>query len=89
MLVTYLVQQIPRGCYRGWRAVVARLDLMTAAKPSVPRKFRMATTDKSAARDAIRRVLEWPADHLVMAHGAPIQSGGHEALRDAFGWLMR
>lgn len=89
VLVTDLVQQIPKGWYRGWRAVVARFDLMTAAIPSVPRKFRMATMDKSMARDAVRRILEWPADSLVMAHGAPIQSGGNEALRNAFGWLLR
>ncbi len=89
VLVTDLVQQIPQGWYRGWRAVVARLDLLTAARPSVPRKFRMATTDRSAAREGIRRILEWPAEGLVMAHGAPIPSGGSEALRNAFGWLMR
>ena len=88
-LVTDLVQQIPQGWYRGWRAVVARLDLMTAAMPSVPRKFRMATTNKLAARDGVRRILEWPVDSLVMAHGAPIQSGGKAALQNAFRWLMR
>lgn len=89
VLVTDFVQQIPKGWYRGWRAVVARLDLMTASVPSVPRKFRMATTDKFAARDDIKRILEWPALRLVMAHGTPMQSGGQEALRQAFVWLMR
>jgi hypothetical protein len=89
VLVTDLVQQIPQGWYRGWRAVVARLDLMTAPVPSVPRKFRMATRDKDTARDGIRRVLEWPSERLVMAHGAPIPSGGKKALRQAFDWLMR
>lgn len=89
VLVTDLVQQIPKGWYRGWRAVVARLDLMTAPVPSVPRKFRMATTDKVAARIAVKRILEWPAQRLVMAHGTPMRSGGQEALRQAFGWLMR
>ncbi|WP_318173649.1 DUF4336 domain-containing protein [Pseudosulfitobacter pseudonitzschiae] len=88
VLVTDLVQQIPQGWYRGWRAVVARLDLMTAPVPSVPRKFRMATTDKTASRDAVRRILEWPAERLVMAHGAPLGSGGQQALRHAFRWLM-
>ncbi|WP_386684125.1 DUF4336 domain-containing protein [Loktanella sp. R86503] len=86
-LLTDLVQQIPLGWYRGWRAVVARLDLMTAPVPSVPRKCRIATTDRVAARDSIRRVLQWPARRLVMAHGTPIQSGGQEALRQAFAWL--
>jgi hypothetical protein len=89
VLVTDLVQQIPQGWYRGWRAVVARLDLMTAPVPSVPRKFRMATRDKAAARDGIERVLEWPSVRLVMAHGTPISSGGNDALRQAFDWLMR
>lgn len=88
VLVTDLVQQIPQGWYRGWRAVVARLDLMTGSAPSVPRKFRMATTDRSAAREGVRRILEWPADRLVMAHGAPLPSGGQEALRQAFTWLL-
>ncbi|SFS65939.1 protein of unknown function [Sulfitobacter marinus] len=89
VLVTDFVQQIPQGWYRGWRAVVARLDLMTAPVPSVPRKFRMATTDKAAARDGVGRILEWPSERLVMAHGAPISSGGKETLQRAFGWLMR
>ena len=88
VLVADLVQQIPKGWYRGWRAVVAHLDLMTASVPSVPRKFRMATTDKVAARDAVARILEWPAEGLVMAHGAPLRSGGKEALRNAFEWLI-
>lgn len=87
VLVTDLVQQIPQGWYRGWRAVVARLDLMTAASPSVPRKFRMATTDKAAMREGVERILSWPADRLVIAHGAPLMAGGKEALRQAFAWL--
>ena len=89
VLVTDLVQQIPKGWYRGWRAVVARLDLMTASRPSVPRKFRMATRDRSTARADVARILEWPSDRLVMAHGAPIPSGGQKALRQAFEWLLR
>ena len=89
VLVTDLVQQIPKGWYHGWRAVVARLDLMTAAVPSVPRKFRFSTTDKATARDCVQRILEWPAGRLVMAHGAPMQAGGKDALRRAFGWLLR
>ena len=89
VLMTDLVQQIPQGWYSGWRAVVARLDLMTAATPSVPRKFRVATTGRAAARDAVGRILEWPAERLVMAHGAPVPSGGRDVLRHAFGWLTR
>jgi hypothetical protein len=88
-LVTDLVQHIPKGWYRGWRAVVARLDLMAAPAPSVPRKFRVMTTDKVAAREAVERILDWPADRLVMAHGAPVETEGQATLQRAFGWLVR
>lgn len=89
ILVTDLVQQIPQDWYRGWRSVVARLDLMTAPVPSVPRKFRLATTDRAAAREGVRRILDWPAERLVIAHGAPLEAGARDALDRAFGWLMR
>lgn len=88
VLVTDLVQQIPQGWFHGWRAVVARLDLMTAAMPSVPRKFRIATTDRAKAKDDVRRILAWPIDRLVMAHGSPMKTGGKKALQQAFKWLI-
>lgn len=88
VLVTDLVQQPPRGWFRGWRAVVARLDLMTAPDPSVPRKFRMATTDRPAAAQAVRRILDWPAERLVMAHGAPVTGNAQAVLARAFRWLV-
>lgn len=89
VLVTDLIQQIPQGWYHGWRAMVARLDLMTAPIPSVPRKFRWAMTDKATARKDIKRILDWPTQRLVMAHGTPMQSGGKEALQQAFSWLIQ
>lgn len=87
VLVTDLVQQMPQDWFRGWRSVVARLDLMTAPLPSVPRKFRLATTDRAAARGSVQRILHWRADRLVMAHGMPLQTGGKAALAQAFRWL--
>ncbi|WP_298307324.1 DUF4336 domain-containing protein [uncultured Erythrobacter sp.] len=88
-IVTDWVQHIPRGWYRGWRGMIARLDLMSAPEPSVPRKFRLATTDRNAARAAMRRILAWEADRLVFAHGPPVDEGGTEVLRSAFRWLVR
>ncbi|UWR21245.1 DUF4336 domain-containing protein [Sulfitobacter sp. S190] len=89
VIVTDWVQQIPSGWFRGWRALVARLDLMTAASPSVPRKFRLATTDKTAARKAVQYILEWEPERLVFAHGAPRATDGLQTLRNAFQWLLR
>ncbi len=87
VIFTDLLQQMPRGWYRGWRAVVARLDLMTAHEPSVPRKFRLALIDKAQARAALRQVLAWPVQTVVMAHGTPVEYDAKAFLARAFKWL--
>jgi len=82
-----LLQQMPAGWYRGWRALVARADLMTGPEPQVPRKFRLAMRDKAAARAALDRVWGWPVSGVVMAHGTPVDRDAAAFLRRAFGWL--
>lgn len=86
-IFTDLLQQMPRTSFRGWRSIVARLDLMTGDRPAVPRKFRMAFSDKSAARAAVRQVLDWPVERLVFAHGQPVDKRSREAIAKAFQWL--
>lgn len=88
VIVTDWIQHMPRGFYRGWRAVVARLDLMTAKVPSVPRKFRVATANRKAARGAVGRILDWPSERLIFAHGTPVAQGAQARLKTAFGWLL-
>lgn len=87
VLVTDLLQQFPPGWFKGWRALVARLDLMVGAEAAVPRKFRLAFTDRDAARASIRRILDWPAERVVMAHGQPVGHQGRAFLARAFAWL--
>jgi hypothetical protein len=87
VLFTDLIQQFPPGWFTGWRALVARLDLMVGTEPSVPRKFRAAFTDRKAARSALRRILAWPSSKVVMAHGAPVEHDAQAFLARAFRWL--
>ncbi|MGH6997613.1 MAG: DUF4336 domain-containing protein [Phenylobacterium sp.] len=89
VLFTDLLQQFPPGWFTGWRALVARVDLMTQAQPAVPRKFRLAFTDRSAARASLARILDWPSDKVVMAHGTPVEHDGRAFIAGAFGWLTR
>ncbi len=84
---TDLIQQFEPTWFNGWRAVVARLDLMVGPEPAVPRKFRAAFLDRKAARSALRRILAWPVDKVLMAHAPPIEYGGHAFLTRAFRWL--
>ncbi len=88
-IFTDLIQHFRPGWFSGWRSVVARLDLMVAAEPAVPRKFRLAFRDRSAARDAIGRILGWNIRNLVIAHGEPVMGVGDATVRRAFDWLLR
>lgn len=87
-IFTDLIQQFPPGWFKGWRGLVARLDLMVSCEPSVPRKFRVAFTDRRAARDGLRLILAWPTKRVLMAHGSPVSYDGHALIRRAFRWLV-
>lgn len=89
VLFTDLLQQLPPKLFSSWRAIVAKLDLVTGPEPSVPRKFRIAFTNRRIARDALKRILAWPAAKVLMAHGTPVEQDAPAFLRRAFGWLIR
>lgn len=83
-----LIQHFDTGWFTGWRAMIARLDLLTAPTPAVPRKFQIAFIDRNVARDALHRILAWPIEKMLMAHAAPINEDGHAVVTRAFKWLI-
>lgn len=87
VLFTDLLQQLPANWFSGWRALVAKWDLMVAPEPAVPRKFRLAFTNRRAARASLEAVLSWPATKVLMAHGTPIREEGRAFIGRAFRWL--
>ena len=44
--------------------------------------------DRQAARQSLLRILGWDFDRVVVAHGDVLESGGHEALREGYAWLL-
>lgn len=88
LLVTDLIQHFTPTWFTGWRAWIARLDLMTAPEPEVPRKFRVAFVDRAAARRGLERILGWPVERVVMAHADPVQADGRAFIQRAFRWLV-
>jgi hypothetical protein len=87
VLFTDLIQQFPPNWFSGWRAAVARLDLMTEPEPTVPRKFRLMFRDRPAARASLAHIRAWPAEKVLMAHGTPVERDGQAFIGRAFGWL--
>jgi len=87
VIFTDLIQHFSPTWFTGWRGVVANLDLMTAPEPETPRKFRNTFVGRRAARAALRRILDWPAERVLMAHAPPVDSDGQAFIRRAFRWL--
>jgi hypothetical protein len=87
-IFTDLIQHFSPAWFGGWRAVVARLDLMAAPAPAVPRKFRFAFVNRRAARAALRRIRAWPAQKVVMAHATPVEADGAAFIARSFRWLL-
>ena len=46
-----------------------------------------AFSDRRAARRSIDELLARPFDRLIVGHGAPLASGGREAVRSVYAWL--
>lgn len=87
VLFADLIQQLDPATLTGWRKLIARLDLMTGPAPQTPRKFRLAFTDRKAARAALARITAWPARRVLMAHAPPVMEDGQAFLTRTFAWL--
>ena len=44
--------------------------------------------DRQAARESLERILAWDFDRVVVAHGDVVESGGSQALRAGYAWLL-
>lgn len=87
VLFADLLQNFPPGWFAGWRAAIAKWDDMVGATPQTPRKFRLAFTDRKAARASLARIQAWPARQVLMAHGTPVREEAEAFLTHAFAWL--
>lgn len=83
-----LIQNFPRDWFKGWRGVLARLGGIVAPNPSAPRDWRASFLDREAARAALNRVLAWPIERVLIAHGDLPTQGNAAFVRRAFGWLL-
>lgn len=82
-----LIENLPRGHFKGWRGVLARLDGIVEPNPGAPREWRASFLDRRAARAALAQILTWGVERVIIAHGAPVEQDGEAFVRRAFAWL--
>jgi len=83
-----LIQNFPRGWFKGWRAAMARWGGIVAPNPSAPSDWRSSFFDRRSARASLARILAWPIERALIAHGDPAEADGLAFVRRAFAWLV-
>lgn len=49
---------------------------------------KLLIRDRAAARASLGRILAWDFDRVIVTHGTVLESGGREALRSGYRWLL-
>jgi hypothetical protein len=71
----------------GPASTIARLWKIDAAHGYAPLEWRLSWFQRGPAREALRTVLSWDPEQVVMAHGAWQDSAGRAYLERVFAWL--
>ncbi|MEO8740232.1 MAG: DUF4336 domain-containing protein [Casimicrobiaceae bacterium] len=88
VLFADLIENLPANWFTGWRGWMARLDGIVAPNPGAPREWRASFLNRAAAYAALERILAWPIERVVIAHGEPVTAHGDAFVRRAFAWLL-
>ena len=81
-----LIQNFPRDWFKGWRGFLARHGGIVDPNPGAPGDWRASFLNRRAARTSLDKVLAWPIERLVIAHG-DLPKGDGAFVRRAFSWL--
>jgi len=83
-----LIQNFRPGWFKGWRGVLARLAGIVAPDYGAPRDWRASFLRRRTARDSLNRILDWPIEKVLIAHGDCANKDGAGFVRRAFSWLI-
>ena len=73
--------------WRGWQRTIARWSKITVGYGYAPPEMRLSWLDRRPARRALKKLLSWQAERVIMAHGEWQRENGQAYLERAFAWL--
>ena len=82
-----LLQNFRPGWFKGWRGLLARLDGIVSPNHGAPRELRAGFWQRDQARAALRRVLKFAPERVLIAHGEMARHNGARFVRKGFRWL--
>ncbi|MBV8359839.1 MAG: hypothetical protein JO189_18165 [Deltaproteobacteria bacterium] len=84
VIVTDLVQRFNRATLHGWRGALMRLGGLVGPDGSIPRDWRLSFWNRRAVRAALRKVLSWNSQQMIIAYGDWVRENGCAALAHSF-----
>jgi hypothetical protein len=72
-----------------WMRPIARLSKMIEGWGYPPIDYRVSFRHRASARPKIRALIAERPEHVVLAHGEIVSTGGEAFLQRAFSWLLR
>jgi glyoxylase-like metal-dependent hydrolase (beta-lactamase superfamily II) len=85
LIVGDLLFVIAEGAPAAMRVLARAARSYRRASPTP--MFRFGFRDKAAARRSLDQILAWDFDRIVLGHGELVETGGRDALRNAYAWL--
>lgn len=71
-----------------WMRPVVRFSKMVEGWGYPPIDYRISFRQRTSARPKIRALIDGHPEHIVVAHGEVVRTGGEAFLRRAFSWLL-
>lgn len=72
-----------------WMRPIARFSRMVQGWGYPPIDYRISFRRRATARPKIRELIGKGPEHVVVAHGELVRTGGEAFLRRAFSWLLQ
>ena len=86
-IVGDLIQRFPDTHYSGWKRLVIRLGGIAGENGGTPRDWRASFLRRGPAKAALRKVLAWNPERLVIAHGLCAHNGARKIVAAALDWI--
>jgi Domain of unknown function (DUF4336) len=71
-----------------WLRLIARFSKMIEGWGYPPLDYRTSFRHRATARPKVRALIDAHPEHVVVAHGEIVRTGGEAFLRRAFSWLL-
>ncbi|WP_246680584.1 hypothetical protein [Mesorhizobium sp. B2-4-13] len=71
-----------------WMRPIARLSKMVEGWGYPPIDYRLSFRNRATARPKLRELIGKHPEHVVVAHGEVVRTGGEAFLRRGFSWLL-